>query len=129
MQAQAESAKEVLDRRKRRKEALQHLDADVQQAKQPLPDFQLANASQRKDLRTKIEDRLALLATAIATAQKVEIAVVQAKKVQAELQGQLSALDAGEQLKAVLVTKPIDASSLKVRHKTLQGAICVATWS
>lgn len=115
LQWQAEAAQEVLDRRKRRKHALQCLEADVQRAKQKLPTMSTnSDKEQRVGYMAMMEERLALLNTAITTAKAAEVPVVQAKRVLAEMEGQLLAVEAGEQLEAALACKDKDLASLKV---------------
>ena len=124
LQRQAEAAQEVLDRRKRRKLALHCLEADVQRAKQQVPNPSLSDPEQREGYKTMIRDCLALLSTAIATAQAAEISVVQAKRVQTELQSQILAVEAGEQLEAMLASEEKVKTSLKVSCVFSQHRYC-----
>ncbi len=118
MQGQVRSAEDVLDRRKRRKTALQCLEADIQKAKQPLQGFLPSDVRQKSAHKKDIEARLLLLTTAIATAQEADVSVTQAKRLQAEMRSQLTALEAGEQLEEVLTGETKGASALKVSCTT-----------
>ena len=86
----------------------------MQFVKQKFPTLSLSDAEQRRECKTVTKECLALLFTAVATAQAAEISVVQAKRVQTELQSQLLAVEAGEQLEAVLAGKEKDIPALKV---------------
>ena len=110
---EVETARQMYHQHQKRAEAIERLEVIMMQAKRPIVSGTETAIDQEIE-PSIIDKRITALQTGIEQAKKARINTEKARKLLRELQAQMAAVEAAQQLDAVMAKKPCGAAALKV---------------